>query len=227
MHALLAWFLLGCSQSPTLGDAPDALNDLASAASAAYEHALSADWSAVGRDAERANEAWSTLREVAAKEGAPKLLLVAVDVAIESLTSLERKVPATAARIANTLSSLAGQVYGVFKGVLPAGALSLAPAEREVTLDGMDGDPVEVAKHLADLGAAWAAVRQDVVDLGGEKEAKEMDEWLGRAAAKVAAGDVDGIGADGKGAQIIDTIEGLLAVPWASTEERAPARRTR
>jgi NAD(P)H-hydrate repair Nnr-like enzyme with NAD(P)H-hydrate epimerase domain len=220
MLALLVVF--GCARGPTIQDVPDAVNDLASAASDAYSHAISADWSAVGQDAEKAERAWSTIREVAEEEGAPKVLLVAVDVAIDALTGTGIHTPSKTARIANTISSLAGSVYGLFKGAVPTGILGLTPGGREVTLDSMDGDAVAAAHHLAQLGEAWSTVRQDVVKLGGEQEAKKMDEWIGEQAGKLAKGDVASVAKDGTGSQVLEAIGDLVGVPWSATPAASP-----
>jgi hypothetical protein len=184
-----------CSEDPPpYGEVPAALQEIEGTGEDAYDRALLSDTAAVAADADKLDKAWKGFRATAIADGAAEADAKALDQAIAGLVAAAAVTPVDAislARAANAVSGPMDELFALYDPKVPAPVLALDYLGREVALDGLADDPSAATPDIDAIEAGWGALRPQVIDAGGSKQAADYDQSIAAERSAVASGDAE------------------------------------
>lgn len=174
---------------------PAPLPEIEDRARSAWAAALEADWDTAAREAAHLDRAWTGFRLRAAGDGALPGTLVEMDEAVASLEALSLRPPGAIrlARAADAATDPLDDLYTLYDAPELAVLVALETLCRSLILDARDLDVRAARLHADALERAWLMVRPDVVDVGAEAMALEVDAEIAALSVWVARGDAGGI----------------------------------
>jgi hypothetical protein len=192
---------------------PASLDEIESEAEDLVDAALAHDRSAVRKGAtalrrETRGAAVATLRDA----GVPTTRVRALQSRAHSVASVAPSASfVSVALAANAVSGLMPELYARFAGAAVAGVLRLDYLDREAQLRSLAGQRSRVAPAVADLDAAWKAVRPRIRAKGGTHEAAAFDAHVA-AMHRLVTGSPTSLQREAvKGLALVDELEQVLA----------------